>query len=400
MRVVYKKILQKYLQQRSRYISIFKKMYRDYLNRKRKLIGNKIPKSNELYIKANNKMFPLKSHYNSIIPLNIFQTWHTKHLPSSMGESIQTIKNCGTEFSYELYDDNDCRNFIEQYFDLDVLNAFDTLIPGAYKADLWRYCVLYIKGGIYIDIKYKPINGFKFIALTEKEHWVLDADKNGIYNALIVVKKENQILLKAINQIVKNVRNNFYGNNCLEPTGPLLLANYFTNKEKQALDMKHTYYGSFNNRFILYNNFHVLRNYNGYTMEHNQNQKVAHYSILWSQKQIYKKINRIRPIHRINETPNIEIEVKRRDLLETKEIEEKKIEEKKIEMCNLDGENIQIELEELDNIDKLEIDIYKLTQRENLVIPSEEIETEVSKVMEEMINYLIHSNTTHPTIST
>ena len=65
--------------------------------------------------------------------------------------------------------------------------------------------------------------------MTEKEHWVLDADKNGIYNALMVCKQGNEILLKAIYQIVENVKNNFYGTHPLEPTGPLLLKTLFTN---------------------------------------------------------------------------------------------------------------------------------------------------------------------------
>jgi mannosyltransferase OCH1-like enzyme len=187
-----------------------------------------------------------------------------------------------------LFDDNDCREFIQKNFKMDVLNAFDTLIPGAYKADLWRYCVLYILGGIYIDIKYIPMNGFKFISLTEKEHWVLDMDNNGIYNALIAAKPGNAILLQAINNIVANVQNRYYGNSCLEPTGPLLLAKLFSSEQKQAFDMKHTFYISMQYRFILFNNYHVFKSYYGYMDEHAQNQKVPHYSILWGQHNIYK----------------------------------------------------------------------------------------------------------------
>ena len=55
------------------------------------------------------------------------------------------------------------------------------MVPGAYKADLWRYCILYIYGGIYIDIKLEPINGFRFRELLDKEYFVLDCpymDKN------------------------------------------------------------------------------------------------------------------------------------------------------------------------------------------------------------------------------
>ena len=60
-----------------------------------------------------------------------------------------------------------------------------------------------------MDIKYRPLNNFRFITMTEKEHWVLDADKNGVYNALMVCKPKNEILLKAINKIVENVKNKY-----------------------------------------------------------------------------------------------------------------------------------------------------------------------------------------------
>ena len=33
-----------------------------------------------------------------------------------------------------------------------VRQAYDSLIPGAFKADLFRYCVLLIYGGVYADV--------------------------------------------------------------------------------------------------------------------------------------------------------------------------------------------------------------------------------------------------------
>ena len=232
--------------------------------------------------------YPIKVYYNSVIPLNIFQTWHTKTLPPLMYNAVNSIRITNPRFKYCLYDDNDCHEFIKNNFPEDVLYAYDNLIPGAYKADLWRYCILYKEGGIYLDIKYKPINKFKFINLTESEHWVLDADGHGIYNALIVCKPENPILLQAIHQIVENVKNKYYGSNCLEPTGPHLLAKYFNQDQKNCFDMKHEFINNLNNRFIYFNKYAVLKSYNGYLDEHNHNKKVDYYGHLWSIKQIYK----------------------------------------------------------------------------------------------------------------
>jgi mannosyltransferase OCH1-like enzyme len=232
--------------------------------------------------------YPIKQYYNTVIPLKIYQTWHTKNLPPLMSNSVNKIKINNPAFNHYLFDDDDCRNFIKNNFSLEILNAYDTLIPGAYKADLWRYCILYKNGGIYIDIKYEPVNHFKFINLNEKEHWVLDADKNGIYNALMICKPNNPILLKAINKTVQHVNNRYYGNCPLDPTGPTMLAQFFSNAEKNNFDMYHSWVLSFENRYIYFNNYLVFKSYKGYLDEYNHNKKSEYYSSLWSARKIYK----------------------------------------------------------------------------------------------------------------
>jgi len=258
----------------------------------KKNISNNESKNQELILNKFkyliNIPYPIKLYYNSIIPLNIYQTWHTKNLPDNMKMVTEKIILNNPAFNYYLYDDDDCRNFIKNNFDDRVLHAFDSLIPGAYRADLWRYCILYKNGGIYLDIKYEAVNGFKFINMTEKEHWVLDQDKNGIYNALIVCKPNNNILLKAIYNIVENVKNRFYGNSSLDPTGPLMLAKFFSLADKLNFDMYHDTYKSHKNRFIFFNNYIILKSYNSYLTEHNNNKKIEHYDVLWHNKKIYK----------------------------------------------------------------------------------------------------------------
>ena len=224
----------------------------------------------------------------SKIPKKIFQTWETKNISPDFQTLIDQWKILNPEYEYFLYDKNDREIFIKENFEERIYNAYCKIIPGAFKADLWRYCVLYKLGGIYLDIKYIPVNGFKFINLTEKEHWVLDNDNNGIYNALMVCKPGNKILLNAINQIVINVNCKYYGNGCLDPTGPHLLSKYFNNNQKLNFELKHTFFEIHSNRFINYKNYIIFKSYNGYLKEHSQHKKVEHYSALWHKKNIYK----------------------------------------------------------------------------------------------------------------
>ena len=232
-----------------------------------------------------NEFFINKSVYNCVIPQNIFQTWHTKNLPPLMFRAVQKIKKHNPRFKYYLYNDNDCREFIKDHFRPDVLDAYDRLIPGAYKADLWRYCVLFIHGGIYLDIKYAPYKGFKFINLCESEHYVLDADGAGIYNALMVSLPRNEILYKSIRQIVSNVQNKYYGNCCLSPTGPKLLTNFISTNDP-LVDLHHSLI-DVDNKFIYYQNIPVLKSYNGHDMEKSYASIRKYYGELWNEKNIY-----------------------------------------------------------------------------------------------------------------
>ena len=139
-----------------------------------------------------------------VIPLKIFQTWYTLNLPPKMKKNVKRLQRENPEFEYFLFDDKMCRKFIQEHFDEDVVFAFDKLKPGAYKADLWRYCVLYIHGGIYLDIKMGCVNGFKLTQLTDKEYWVKDCSPAGIYQAVMVCLPNNHCLYKAIQKIVEN----------------------------------------------------------------------------------------------------------------------------------------------------------------------------------------------------
>jgi mannosyltransferase OCH1-like enzyme len=240
-----------------------------------------------------NNQFPNKrlNEYNIQVPPNIFQTWETKNLPPLMFNTVKKIRQINPRFNYYLFDDNDCREFIKNNFDNDVLNAYDLLVPGAYKADLWRYCILYKLGGIYLDIKYVPINGFRFINLLEKEHFVLDWGNYGVYNALMVCKPGNEILLTAINKIIENVRDKFYGSSCLDPTGPNLLGKLFSDNEKNSFDLKHSLNGNGSvdsDKYILFNNHPVLKCYDGYFNERKKYASIQHYAELWQNRKIYK----------------------------------------------------------------------------------------------------------------
>jgi mannosyltransferase OCH1-like enzyme len=231
----------------------------------------------------------LKNDYKPIMPLKIFQTWYTKNLPDKMRQRVEKLKAQNPRFEHHLFDNNDCREFIKKHFNVDVLNAYDSLIPGAYKADLWRLCVIYIHGGIYLDIKLQCINGFKLVELTEKNHFVSDrVPPLSIYNALLACQRGHPFLLMGIFKIVENVKNKHYGKCPLEPTGPIMLGNLIrSHKLKLNIDLKHYEDGGFlihKNRFVISTEYPEYNNERG-----NQYNalKTKRYNLLWNERRIY-----------------------------------------------------------------------------------------------------------------
>jgi mannosyltransferase OCH1-like enzyme len=232
-------------------------------------------------------MKPFLFPNHSIIPRHVYTCWHTKDLPPLMQQNYNHIVRNNPEMQVHLYDETECRSFIETHFHKDVVEAYDTLVPCSYKSDLWRFCVLYIQGGIYVDIKYKPINGFRFIGLTDKEHFVRDADPENVYTALIVSMPRNEKLLHCIQQIVQNVKARYYGACPLEPTGPKLLKRYFTPKEKENMKLYHGYKECINKYYIVYQDRIILQFYDHYREEQAKYQKKKRYIDLWLEKNIY-----------------------------------------------------------------------------------------------------------------
>ena len=228
-----------------------------------------------------------ESPSDRIIPKNIFMTWYNKKLPEKMQLSVDITMSKNPEFKFYIYNDDDCINFLKKYFINDVVDAFDKLIPGAYKADLWRYCVLYKYGGIYQDIKFLPVGKFKYISLIDKEYYVRDIKFSGygIYNALLICKPKNEILKKCINQIIQNTKTNFYGNSPLEPTGPLLMKKFIADNNNNV-SLKLLVENE--NVFIVKNDVKILKGYSNYRNEQSKLSK-KHYNYLYLIKNIYKK---------------------------------------------------------------------------------------------------------------
>ena len=87
------------------------------------------------------------------IPRIIHQTWFEDITIESYPQ-LYRLQNTwrASGWEYRFYTDSTARQYIQDNFPLRFVTVFDALVPGAYKADFFRYLVLYKDGGIYVDV--------------------------------------------------------------------------------------------------------------------------------------------------------------------------------------------------------------------------------------------------------
>lgn len=164
------------------------------------------------------------------IPRNIFQTWKTKNISDGLNNLIQTWKDKNQNYAHFLFDDNDCEAFIKKNFDENVYKAYCKIIPGAFKADFWRYCILFIYGGVYVDIDTICLNSID-IFIDENIEFITPIDLNNcpyygkynLFNCFIASVPRHPILMECIKRIVYNVENNIIPFSNLDFSGPGVL---------------------------------------------------------------------------------------------------------------------------------------------------------------------------------
>ncbi|MDR3560401.1 MAG: glycosyltransferase [Negativicutes bacterium] len=147
-----------------------------------------------------------------------------RSFPDSIIENTNFIRNLYPKAKYKIYSGDEIRDFISENFDEIVLHAYDTLKPYAYKCDLGRLCLLYIYGGLYVDLGVRvffplQIDNKKNILLfrcpLHKENHPWDVENSIMYST----PKREEFKI-AIDIICDNVKKRFYGVNTLAPTGP------------------------------------------------------------------------------------------------------------------------------------------------------------------------------------
>lgn len=211
----------------------------------------------------------IKFNKNQIsIPKVIVQYWHdTNEIPEDVQKCLNSWKKLETKgFKIILFNDDSARNFIQKYFGIDYLNAFDQCQHPAMRCDYFRLCYIYKIGGIYIDaddvyngkeiemhlfdqnLKLQPfcydIHAKSMIPFDTfvtqgnySENWIFYINNNPI-----IAPPKHPLVGKALNKATFNIVNSIYTSNDIQSiTGPGNLTSSFVelslnNKQKGQED--------------------------------------------------------------------------------------------------------------------------------------------------------------------
>lgn len=183
----------------------------------------------------------------------IIQTYYSTSVPVGIAKCTEKLLKNNPGYRYRFFDDIESRQFIRDNFDSDVLEAYDILLPGAFKSDVFRLCALYVLGGVYIDMSTVSLAsidsviaalpnggaGVEVISTVDRPN-----PRFMVHQAFIACKSPKNPAIKYIlDGIVDNCLNRRMGDCMLDVTGPSAfgkLLNEYNGEEKEAPRKPHS----------------------------------------------------------------------------------------------------------------------------------------------------------------
>lgn len=164
------------------------------------------------------------------IPKRVMQTWEHKQLNPEFQAIVDTWKTHNPHYKFVLMDAAEREQFIQAHFERAVTRAYQRIVPGAYKSDLFRYCYLWVNGGVYADIDTLCLGSLDDFLIPGADLVVpIDlnmSDNEGTHNlacGFIAAVPRHPAMMRCIQKIVQNVETGTVPGSKLDFSGPGIL---------------------------------------------------------------------------------------------------------------------------------------------------------------------------------
>jgi len=158
-----------------------------------------------LKINSNNKIKSVDSIIFSNIPAVVYQTYDSSNLSSNIINNFNSNIVNNPEFDFYLYNDYDAREFIVSNFNNELLYIYDSLIKNN-QNELWKYCILYKNGGVYMNMNLKTTDSLINIinSLKSDDAIIFTQNDKTISTAVIMVPPNLPIFKELIDSYLNN----------------------------------------------------------------------------------------------------------------------------------------------------------------------------------------------------
>lgn len=159
-----------------------------------------------------------------------------------LDNAINTWKQYYPDYELVIYDSNDIEEYILTHYCEDLLTIYNSLIPNAFKCDLFRVLVLYNEGGIYSDLKQSiskriiDFDDYNLVYVIERHHEhrkLYHPSFDSIQNCFIACTPKHPYIKSYMDIIIQNIINIRYGINDTDITGPTVYGKAIHNIRKK-----------------------------------------------------------------------------------------------------------------------------------------------------------------------
>jgi mannosyltransferase OCH1-like enzyme len=165
----------------------------------------------------------MKEWYTQKIPLKFHQTDNSRLVDYSVYKAGRLNQQTNPEYEFFFYDEQDRKNFIATHFP-QYTKHYDSVIPGAYKVDLFRLLVLYKEGGVYMDSKSFCIASLReMIQPTDEVYLIRDVVPESVYNGFICSTPGHPLIKMCIDRYIANIEKKHYGISIFDIGGPQMV---------------------------------------------------------------------------------------------------------------------------------------------------------------------------------
>jgi len=135
-------------------------------------------------------------------PRSIYQTTESTKLPSKLAANFEKYAK---GWGRTIFNDSMAIALLDEYYQPEVSVAFRALRQGAHKADLFRYAVMYVLGGVYLDIKTELLTPLDWLFEDRTSIFLVIShiSPGTIYNGILAAPSHQPIFLYMVQYMLE-----------------------------------------------------------------------------------------------------------------------------------------------------------------------------------------------------